>query len=671
MLTRNRDRLRLVAATSALVCVATLSALEPNAWQHRQSLAVPQAGVTKIALPPSTLDLARAGLEDLRLIDSAGREVPYVIERAAPSLPPTLRAPATFRAVLRDAQTQLLIETGATATTPPLTAITLATMAPSFMKAALLESSADGRTWETLASGVPVFRQFGTEQLRLELPRQSPPPAHVRITLEDARTAPIPFVGAQLAFAAVAPPPFLQPLPVRIVQREEFGGETLLTLDLGARHVPLADFEFVTGDPLFARTVTFAIREVREDVVVERALASGTIYRVAADGLAAKSRLRIPVEATVPTRELLVHIVNHDSPPLALDEVRAQQRPVWLVFRAAEAGEFRLLTGNPDVPAPRYDLAALASSLRAAEPGSLASGVPELNPGYRRVDALADTPLLGGAINPSPWDFRKPVQLVASGVHQLELDLDVLAGAGRKFADLRLVRDKSQIPYLLDRPSVTRSSPLPLTSVPEAKRPGISRWELKLPRAGVPVLRLTLNSPTAVFRRQLRLFEKVTDEQRGSYERALGEALWIKVPEATGPLDIVVSDVPQTDTLFLETDNGDNPPLVLAATVQVRVPVARLLFKTDAGPLTLYYGNRHASAPRYDLALVAKQIFAADKNIATLAAEERARPDRWGAGTVAGLRGGVLFWGVLGLVVVVLLAVVAHLLPKSPPPSAT
>ena len=97
-----------------LVLAGPLCALEPNEWQQRQALPIERPGVIKVPLPPATLDLARPGLEDLRLLDTAGRETPYVLERAASAVPPTVRVPVSFQATLADNATQLLIATGST-----------------------------------------------------------------------------------------------------------------------------------------------------------------------------------------------------------------------------------------------------------------------------------------------------------------------------------------------------------------------------------------------------------------------------------------------------------------------------------------------------------------------------------------------------------------------------
>jgi hypothetical protein len=124
----------------------------------------------------------------------------------------------------------------------------------------------------------------------------------------------------------------------------------------------------------------------------------------------------------------------------------------------------------------------------------------------------------------------------------------------------------------------------------------------------------------------------------------------------------------QTDTLFLETRNGDNPPIELKD-FRLFHPLTRLLFKAKANDgLFLYYGHAGAMRPSYDLSLVADQLVTADRAAAALGAEEPLRKSSWRDRLTPG-KGGVVFWGILALVVIVLLAVISRLLPKPPPES--
>jgi hypothetical protein len=261
------------------------------------------------------------------------------------------------------------------------------------------------------------------------------------------------------------------------------------------------------------------------------------------------------------------------------------------------------------------------------------------------------------------------VQLTAPGVQELELDAASLAGARADFADLRLLRAGNQIPYILERPGLARSIGLTPELAPDAKRPTVSLWKVSLPHSGLPVLRLALASDTPLFQRQFRLYEKVLAGDGRSYERTLASGGWSRTPEPGSPRTRVfdLGERPQTDTLWLETDNGDNPPIALAS-VKAEHAVVRLVFKTaETDGYELLYGQPQTGAPRYDLSLVARQLLTSSRHAAQLGAEETSDKG-FGRGVLRHLRGGVVFWGALSLVVVVLLVVVARLLPKPEAP---
>jgi hypothetical protein len=170
-----------------------------------------------------------------------------------------------------------------------------------------------------------------------------------------------------------------------------------------------------------------------------------------------------------------------------------------------------------------------------------------------------------------------------------------------------------------------------------------------------------------LFQREVTLYEEVTDERGEKYRHQLGGAAWRQTPDRKRRDFFLAFDgPPQSDTLFLETHNGDNPPLALEK-LQLFYPATRLLFKAESDhEFFLYYGNPRVAAPRYDLNLVAGQLLAANKATATLAAEQQLRKSSWREHEIAG-SGGVIFWGVLALVVVALLVIISRLLPKSPP----
>ncbi len=200
----------------------------------------------------------------------------------------------------------------------------------------------------------------------------------------------------------------------------------------------------------------------------------------------------------------------------------------------------------------------------------------------------------------------------------------------------------------------------------DPKRPKVSRWRIRLPNADLPITRLTCTTSSPLFRRQVALYEQPLDDRGEKYDRPLGQASWVRTPPATqNSLELALSMSPITDTLFLETDNGDNPPIELAS-FQLYHPVTRVLFKAPTDPTTyLYYGNREIGSPRYDLDLIAPRLLAEEKSIASLASEETLKKSSVSELFELSSTKSVIFWGALAAVVVVLLVVVARLLPKT------
>src|SRR5207244_2504594 len=126
-----------------------------------------------------------------------------------------------------------------------------------------------------------------------------------------------------------------------------------------------------------------------------------------------------------------------------------------------------------------------------------------------------------------------------------------LSHAQPGFEDLRLVRDGKQLPYILERTSINRLLPASVTAVNDAKDPRLSRWAIKLPRSALPVIRLQCRARTALFERNVALWEEVTDERGQKSRRTLGGAAWVQTPgRASREFRVTIDSRPESDTLF-------------------------------------------------------------------------------------------------------------------------
>lgn len=647
-------------ALLAVLWIAQAGAAPLNDWASRQRLEVPAPGLVRVGLPPETYDAAQASLADLRLLDAAGAEVPCLIEQPRPRTR-TLRPQEGWQVFLEANRTRVEIDLNLRGR---LTALSLETPAPEFLKAASLTGTAEGAT-RALLSTYPVFRQpGGAARLQLKLPEGAW--THLTLTLDDARSKPIPITGLLLHEEdSPAPPP--EVAAAQLGERIESAGETRLTIDLGAARVPLAGLRFHTDEPLFVRRVNVLTRQWTNGEVRERSLGAGTIYRIAVEGQATAAQLDLALDVQPPTRDLVLAIDNGDSPPLPVEAVEALQRPTHLVFLARKAGTFHLFSGNPRVAAPRYDVAALASQLKGARVALLKPGAPTANPEFRPSEPLPEVPLFAAALDVEPWTFRRAVKTASGTVQQLELTPHVLAHAQAGLSDLRLVAAGKQVPFILERAGFTRALTPEVSRADDPKRPRLSRWILRLPQARLPITQLSCETKSPLFQREARLIEEVADSRGERYPRTLGGASWVRKPDAKAArFSVALTTPPQTEILLLEIDNGDNPALELEK-FQLSLPVIRVLFKAPPGVTTeLCYGNAKAVAPSYDLDLVAPQILAAAKSDATLADADPTGPaQRRPSNRSLSL----VFFGVLALVVTGLILVIMRLLPKPAKPA--
>lgn len=626
-------------------------------WRFHQDFVVEHSGAMRIAVPLETLDHAQIDLRDLRIQAPDATEVPYALIR--PSSAPARWGPVKdFTMTLEEGATVLAIDAGETRVWD---FIDLAIRSPRFLKPARLEASIDGKSWEQWNTGVPLFRNAETEQTVLPLRRE--PARYFRVTLDDRHQSPIVVAGARMREPA-SEEISLEPIELRIARTDEYAGESWLTLALPAANLDLDALEVITPDSLFTRKVRAGFRQFSEGEIDERTLMTDTIFRIALEDTPSAEKIRAAVGSTIPTRELILHVENGDSPPLHIAEIKGIRRVVYIAFDARETGHYRLWVGNRQAPVPRYDLATMSDSLRKLPPVHVALEALAANANYHHTDPLAGLALLGSAINLADWSHRRAVKIESAGVQLLELDLAALSTAQPSLSDLRLVSGDKQVPYIIERTRLTRMAEFTPSPEPHPKTPNLSLWRVHLPLTRVPLTQLALTTSASLFQRDLRIFERRQTDNGEIYEMDLGRASWQRTPQETpSPLRISLTP-PQSADFWIQTDNGDNPPIVLG-NVQVYYPVDRVLFLPEpAHEISLLSGNPQAPPPRYDLSLIAQALLASEKKIATLAPASPSDSAETSSGTLPIKT--TLFWAALATVVVALLVVVAKLLPKPP-----
>ena len=642
---------RTLGVAVLLVALQTQSTLS-RAWRTVQDLVIERPGVIGVTLPEETLDAARPALEDLRILDPTGKEVPWTIE-VHTHTPTAARRPAQMHTLLHPESTEVLLATESDA---PVAGVELTVASEDFVKAARVEESADGRTWKVVREDEVLFRSpGGPGKTSLELPPL--PRAHLRVILDDRRSRPVPVTGVTLLGASPAPPA-TEPLEIEVTERREEQGETRFFLRFSGRHARLAEISLETPEPVFTRPAELSQAAGESREFLSRSL----LYRKPLGGRRPAEQLSIGVDATLTAREAVLSVDNGDSPPLRVDRIRARAHPVRLVFVATTGGLYHLLAGNSEAALPRYDVGALGESGASRIP--VFPGPIRVNPAWHPAEPLPGVPTLGAPLDVGDWRFRKKVVLGPGELHELELDPDVLSAAGPAGTDLRLVREGRQVAYVRDHPPRLRT--LEVSARREEPRPRSkrSRWALELPYSRLPIERISCDAEEKFFRRGVLLVEESRDGERLVDPVILGRAVWARTPgESLGRLDLELGRPPRTRRIILEVEDGDNPPLTPTA-FRAHYAAPKLLFKTSPGPgLFLYYGNRTVAAPDYDLYLLSSTLSASERVLAALGPEELLKgsrasqdsADRWGT---------FVLWTVLVALVVALTAIMVRLLPR-------
>jgi Protein of unknown function (DUF3999) len=397
------------------VSLAALLGAAP-APRVERAIEVDGPGRVVVALDRDIYDTAREDLGDLRVIASvrSGRIVPYVLDRGSER--PTRVLPRVVdRGFSRGRSERATLDFGERAWKRE---IHLQLSGDNFRRRVVVEGSDDGLLWTTLTDGAYVFAVPGPPTARYEavaIPDNDE--RYLRVSVLHGADDPERIeIGGAWAWTTARRGGQRATLRPRVSQAEDARRrETLLTLDLGARHQPFLGIVLDVADPRFMRGVVVEARRDPEPVrpgsepppVSWASVGEGCIYRYDDRGRRLES---LSLDATGRERILRVRIRNGDDVPLRIDGVTVLAPVERILFEASPGEGYRLTYGTPDLGAPAFDLArtvgdledwgALARSARLGPPRRIsdARGVPwtEAHPVLLWAGLLSAILVLGG-----------------------------------------------------------------------------------------------------------------------------------------------------------------------------------------------------------------------------------------------------------------------------------
>ncbi len=345
--------------------IGCLFASNLHAQSPRWSASVPEvkeAGVYAITLSPELLGGSRADLGDIRLIDAAGANVPYVQRDVfGPSVTGQFLPFELVRNEVLKHSTVIELERPADEVLDELQIW----IRPSDTEKGVRITGSDDRSNWYMVKDEHLVAQGSRgdpphQVLSVRLPRSDY--RYLRLSLNDSLTAPMKVLGVgRFSSGHSAGRQFVEAGPVEFT-RTDSAGETRLLVMLPASL--LAErIAFRVAD-----TVAFR-RDVRIEVQKQGTMRKGrhtvptSWKQVLARGTIASDRaLYIDLPATqLDTFRIVVS--NGDDRPLQFTDLHVLAVKRVLLARLEPGVQYRLATGDPALSPPRYDMAHFAEDL--------------------------------------------------------------------------------------------------------------------------------------------------------------------------------------------------------------------------------------------------------------------------------------------------------------------
>lgn len=411
-------------AASLIALVSSVLAFDSTAWKFCADVTIrdgPQK-YARLTLTPDIYHSARADLGDIRLADSRGDEVAYVLTRPKDITDRLKYEPAVInRSTSTDRAAMVTLDFGKKVVK---NSIEVTTAGDNFRRAVRIEGSNDNIEFFTLVGQAYVFAISRTSRFdKIDLPTNDYRYLRIRVRpmAEEEKSPVIEDVGA---FRIDTKPAKRQ--PVELVQDEhsedEKSASSVYIYDLSYRRLPISEIELNIADESFYRYVTVegrdaATQKVRLDSEDNRQrftevqvrwerIIEDTIYRYAGpDGQKhEKLLLRVPSQRAS-YRYLKIAIRNYDDKPVNVESVSARMIAHELVFAAEQNIASILYVGSESARTPQYDLRHILGSPLQVEARTARLGGIMNNPLFRP-----------GEQKPVPWTEKNKVWLLITMV---------------------------------------------------------------------------------------------------------------------------------------------------------------------------------------------------------------------------------------------------------------
>ena len=358
-------RRRFLVAVFSLTCATfgvSLSAVDlPNAWRAwRYTRTIEQArgdALNYIVLDRAAFSHSENRLADLRIVDDAGKEIPYAVRSQITRQPEPVKISSAVRenSFVPHEFTQVVLDLGAK--TGFHNNLRVRTPETDFINWVEVAASDDAHVWRIVNARAPISR-FSKENLEGN--------QAVRYTENNARYLRLRIQETDHPFRVTDVEVFSLPVTnheaiaengiqlVHSLAPDANGSESLTrwTVDLGSGSVPISKFTFETGQTEFYRAVRIL---TSSDGKEWQFVGGGEIHRYVFNGVHQES-LGVPCNGDGGPRYWRVEVLNGNDAPLSDVRLSALMPQRFVLFHAGADRSYRMVYGNSRATAPDYDL---------------------------------------------------------------------------------------------------------------------------------------------------------------------------------------------------------------------------------------------------------------------------------------------------------------------------
>ena len=311
---------------------------------------VNQPGFYSVTVSPELSSKVKTDFSDLRIVNEAGNQIPYLLVNSMPAMDTTLlRSLKIIQNKLNDSgQSVLVIENGKDEKTEGLY---LQIRNAAVSRTIALSGSNDVRSWFSIIENVSLEKQFVqnedkiTEYISFPLSSYS----YFRLVVYNGKNDPLDIVSVQkFAGKTFARKDTVLMNPAGSFIRKDSNKITSLVIKNGDNyHIDVVRLK-VTGPKFYKRQLDlFAGEELKGS------------FTVSSDTLIT---LSLPV---FNDSIFTIKIYNEDNPPLSITDIRTGQRAEKLITWLESGKSYHLELTNANSAAPHYDLGNFKDSIPA------------------------------------------------------------------------------------------------------------------------------------------------------------------------------------------------------------------------------------------------------------------------------------------------------------------